>query len=352
MDVMTVCDCAMGMALALEGGLQSEKLPVGAIRASGRCLVVWRVGHPRPGYRPYRAGRTAFLAKLKMTSVLDGKPVAAAVRRDVTAQVTDLMRVHGVRPRLAVVLIGEDPASKVYVGRKRLACHEVGIETEDHLHPRGLAETDVLQLVRRLNADRAVHGILVQLPLPKSISERSILDAIAPEKDVDGLHPVNLGRLLIGEPGLVPCTPAGVLAILDHYGIPLSGKRIVVVGRSRLVGKPLAQLMLGRDATVIIAHSRTQDLPEITRQGDVLVVAVGRSRMIGADHVKPGSTVIDVGINRLQDGTLTGDVDFAAVQAVAGAITPAPGGVGPMTVAMLMHNTVLACRLQMEGVQV
>ena len=280
--------------------------------------------------------------------ILDGKVVAAGVQRAVAADVAALKAERGVTPRLAVVLVGEDPASKVYVGRKRAACEEVGIDARDYLYPGGLAEDALLTLVRELNDDKAVHGILVQLPLPKGISEARVLETIDPAKDVDGFHPENLGRLLVGNPTVVAGTPAGVLAILDHYEIPLAGKLAVVVGRSRIVGKPVAQLLLARDATVVMAHSKTADLPGITRQADVLVAAVGRARLFGADHVKPGATVIDVGVNRLPDGKLAGDVDFAAVSKIAGAITPVPGGVGPTTVAMLMRNTFRACRAQAQ----
>jgi methylenetetrahydrofolate dehydrogenase (NADP+)/methenyltetrahydrofolate cyclohydrolase len=281
-------------------------------------------------------------------SILDGKAVATTVQQEVAAEAAALKAERGVTPTLAVVLIGEDPASRIYVGRKRQACRDVGIAARDHLFPGGLSERDLLMLVDQLNHDKAVHGILVQLPLPKGVNEALVLEAIDPAKDVDGFHPQNLGRLLVGNPTVVSCTPAGVLAILDHYQIPLAGQVAVVVGRSRIVGKPVAQLLLARDATVMMTHSKTRDLPGITRQADVLVVAAGRARLLGADHVKPGATVIDVGVNRLPDGTLAGDVDFAAVSAVAGAITPVPGGVGPTTVAMLMRNTVRACRAQLD----
>jgi len=280
-----------------------------------------------------------------MATRLEGKPVAEQILRDVTAE-TARLRAAGVTPGLAAVLVGDDPASKVYVAKKRQACRDVGIEAPEYVFPAGFSESQLLSLVRDLNETKTVHGILVQLPLPKGVDERRILDAIDPAKDVDGLHPENLGHLLIGDPHLIPCTPAGVLAILDHYGVELSGRVAVVVGRSRLVGKPVAQLLIGRDATVVTAHSRTRDLPSITRQADVLVVAIGRARQIGAPHVQPGATVIDVGVNRLPDGKLAGDVDFAAVEPLVSAITPVPGGVGPTTVAMLMRNTVAACRRQ------
>jgi methylenetetrahydrofolate dehydrogenase (NADP+)/methenyltetrahydrofolate cyclohydrolase len=281
-----------------------------------------------------------------MPILLDGKPVADAVQRELTAEVAALKRERGVTPALAVVLVGQDPASRVYVTRKRRAAAEIGIDTPEHLHPDGIAQTDLVALIRGLNRDPAVHGILVQLPLPKGLDETAVLEAIDPAKDVDGLHPENLGRLLIGNPVVVSCTPAGVMAILDHYGIALAGKKAVVIGRSRLVGKPVAQLLLARDATVTMCHSKTPDLPAVAREGDVLVVAAGRAGLVGAAHVKLGAAVVDVGINRRPDGSLTGDVDFAAVSEIAAAITPVPGGVGLTTVAMLMRNTVRACKRQ------
>ncbi len=281
-----------------------------------------------------------------MATILDGRAVAAKIQAEVAAATAALREHRGVTPTLAVVLVGGDPASKVYVGRKRQACRDVGIQTRDYLFPDGLTDAYLLSLVRELNDAKEGHGILVQLPLPTGIDEACILDAIDPAKDVDGFHPENLGRLLIGRPRVVPCTPAGVMAILTHYGVPLSGRVAAVVGRSRIVGKPVAQLLLAQDASVIMTHSKTHDLAGVTRQADVLIVAAGRGRMIGASHIKPGAAVIDVGINRLPDGTLAGDVDFAAASSLAAAITPVPGGVGPTTVAMLMHNTLAACRLQ------
>lgn len=279
-----------------------------------------------------------------MAEILDGKAVAAAIQESVRVEVSALARENGLRPRLAVVLIGEDPASKVYVSRKRLAAQGIGIETEDHVYPAGLDEQQTLSLVRRLNDDDKIDGILVQLPLPKGVDETRVLDAIDPAKDVDGFHVANLGRLMIGQPVVVPCTPAGCLAILDHYRIPIAGKTAVVVGRSRIVGKPVALLLLSRDATVLMAHSRTHDLPALCARADILVVAAGRAGLIDGSHIKPGATVIDVGINRLADGRLVGDVDHEAAARVAGALTPVPGGVGPTTVAMLMRNTLRAHR--------
>jgi methylenetetrahydrofolate dehydrogenase (NADP+)/methenyltetrahydrofolate cyclohydrolase len=281
-----------------------------------------------------------------VATILDGKAVAAKIRAEVKAEAVELQAGHGVKPTLAVVLVGNDPASHVYVRNKRQACQDVGIETRDHLFPAGLTEAALLALVGELNAAPDVHGILVQLPIPGGIDEARVLDAVDPAKDVDGFHPENLGRLLAGQPRVVPGTPAGIMAILDHYGIALRGRLATVVGRSRIVGKPVAQLLLGRDATVTMAHSKTPDLAAVTRRADVLVVAVGRARLIGAAHVKPGATVIDVGVNRVETGKLAGDVDFAAVEPIASAITPVPGGVGPTTIAMLMRSTLAACRRQ------
>jgi methylenetetrahydrofolate dehydrogenase (NADP+)/methenyltetrahydrofolate cyclohydrolase len=282
-----------------------------------------------------------------MAIILDGKAVAARIQGEVATATAALRAERGVIPTLAVVLVGEDPASKIYVRRKTQACREAGIDARDHLFADGISEASLLSLVRELNSARDVHGILVQLPLPKDVDEARVLDTIDPAKDVDGFHPENLGRLLIGQPRVVPGTPAGIMAILEHYGIGLRGRLATVVGRSRIVGKPVAQLLLAEDATVTMAHSKTPDLAAVTRQADVLVVATGRAHLVGAAHVKPGAVVIDVGVNRLPDGKLTGDVDFAAVSPVASAITPVPGGVGPTTVAMLMRNTLRACRRQL-----
>ena len=265
---------------------------------------------------------------------------------EVKAGVDRLTQTRGVTPTLAVVLIGEDPASQVYVRGKKRAADSVGIATRDHLHPQGISQQELDGLLRSLNADRGVHGILLQLPLPKGLDETVALAAIDPDKDVDGLHPTNLGRLLAGERGTVPCTPAGCLAILDHYGVKLEGAEAVVVGRSRLVGKPLAQLLLARHATVTMCHTRTRDLAEHTRRADVLCVAAGRPRMITGDMVKEGAWVIDVGVNRLDTGRLAGDVDFDSVAPRAAGVTPVPGGVGLLTVAMLLKNTLAAAERQ------
>jgi methylenetetrahydrofolate dehydrogenase (NADP+)/methenyltetrahydrofolate cyclohydrolase len=280
-----------------------------------------------------------------VAQILDGKVVAAKVQAAV-ADGVGAMRAQGVRPTLAVVLVGEDPASKVYVGGKRRACQALGIEARDHLFPQGLAEPDLLALIRELNADRSIHGILVQLPLPRGIDEDRVIAAVEPAKDVDGFHPENLGRLLAGTPGILPCTPAGVIEILDHYGIDLKGAEAVVVGRSRIVGKPLAQLLLGRHATVTVCHTRTRDLAAHTQRAEVLAVAAGRPAVVTGDMVRPDAVVVDIGVNRMPDGKLAGDVDFATVSPRVRAITPVPGGVGPMTIAMLLRNTLDAARGQ------
>jgi len=280
--------------------------------------------------------------------ILDGKLVAQKVLEEVRAGVARLKAKTGVVPTLAVVLVGDFAPSKVYITNKKRAADTVGIASQDHLHPEGLDGTALLALLRRLNADPRVHGILLQLPLPAELAEDEAIAAIAPEKDVDGLHPVNLGRLLAGTPTVVPCTPAGCLEILDHYGCELRGAEAVVIGRSRLVGKPLAQLLLARHATVTICHTRTRDLAAHTRRADVLCVAAGRPLTVTADMVKAGAWVVDVGINRLETGKLVGDVDFAGVAEQAHAITPVPGGVGPMTIAMLLRNTLRATERQLE----
>jgi methylenetetrahydrofolate dehydrogenase (NADP+)/methenyltetrahydrofolate cyclohydrolase len=278
---------------------------------------------------------------------LDGKVVAQKVLDDVRAGVVRLKDRTGTVPTLAVVLVGDFAPSKVYVANKKRAADTVGIASEDHVHPEGLDRAALLALLRKLNADPRVHGILLQLPLPTGLDEDEAIGAIAPEKDVDGLHPMNLGRLLAGEPGVVPCTPAGCLEILDHYDCELKGAEAVVIGRSRLVGKPLAQLLLARHATVTTCHTRTRDLAAHTRRADVLCVAAGRPRTVTGDMVKPGAWVIDVGINRLETGKLAGDVDFESVAARAHAVTPVPGGVGPMTIAMLLRNTLRAAERQL-----
>jgi methylenetetrahydrofolate dehydrogenase (NADP+)/methenyltetrahydrofolate cyclohydrolase len=279
--------------------------------------------------------------------ILDGKPVAERVLDGVRAGVVALRARTGMAPTLAVVLVGDFAPSRVYVANKKRAAESVGIASRDFIHPEGLDQSDLVGLLRSLNEDPSIHGILLQLPLPRGLDEDAAIEAIAPEKDADGLHPANLGRLLVGAPTIVPCTPAGCLEILDHYGADLKGAEAVVVGRSRLVGKPLAQLLLARHATVTMCHTRTRDLAEHTRRADVLCVAAGRPQVITGDMVRPGAWVIDVGINRLETGKLVGDVDFDSVNPRAHAITPVPGGVGRMTVAMLMRNTLLAAERQL-----
>jgi methylenetetrahydrofolate dehydrogenase (NADP+)/methenyltetrahydrofolate cyclohydrolase len=274
--------------------------------------------------------------------ILDGKVVAAKVLAEVREGVTRVREAGGATPTLAVVLVGDCAPSKIYVTNKKKAADSVGIASRDYLHPEGISQGELLKLLGFLNDDPAVHGILLQLPLPAGLDEDAAIAAIAPAKDVDGFHPANLGRLLAGKPAVLPPTPAGCLALLDHYGAELTGAEVVMVGRSRIVGKPLAQLLLARHATVTMCHTRTRDLAAHTRRADVLCVAAGRAGMITGDMVKPGAWVIDVGTNRLPTGKLAGDVDFASVSQVAHAITPVPGGVGPMTVAMLLRNTLQA----------
>jgi methylenetetrahydrofolate dehydrogenase (NADP+) / methenyltetrahydrofolate cyclohydrolase len=277
-------------------------------------------------------------------TLIDGKSLAAAVRAEQKSAV-DLLAARGVRPGLAAILAGNDPASRVYVRNKARACEETGVRSEIHEFPENVSNSALLECIARLNADSAVHGILVQLPLPRQIEAARVLAAVSPAKDVDGFHAVNLGALLQGRPGFVPGTPAGVIRLVEHAGVPLAGRHAVIVGRSTIVGKPLALLLLQKNATVTICHSKTTDLAALTRQADILVAAAGRAKLITADMVKPGACVIDVGVNPLPDGKLAGDVDFAAVKEIAGSITPVPGGVGPMTVAMLIVNTVRAAEM-------
>ena len=280
--------------------------------------------------------------------IIDGKAIAAELRIKIAGEVKRLAAQHGIVPGLAVVLAGNNPASESYVGSKAKVTVETGMRSFDHRLPETVSQADLLALVRKLNADPAVHGILVQLPLPRHLDAHRVLDAVSPAKDVDGFHAVNLGALVQGRPGFVPGTPAGVMRLIEHAGVDLAGRQAVIVGRSNIVGKPLALLLLQKDATVTICHSRTRDLAAVARQADVLIAAVGRPGLITASMVKPGACVIDVGINRLADGKLAGDVDFDAVREIAGSITPVPGGVGPMTIAMLIANTVRAAELSIE----
>jgi len=273
--------------------------------------------------------------------VIDGKAAGAALRERVAAEVERFRATAGRAPGLAVVLVGEDTASAVYVRSKGKATREAGMESFEHRLPVETTEQELLALVDRLNADPAVDGILVQLPLPSQIDERRVITSIDPDKDVDGFHPANAGRLAVGLAGFVPCTPLGCLKLLESELGDLSGKSAVVIGRSNIVGKPMALLLLQQSCTVTIAHSRTRDLPDVVRQADIVVAAVGRPQMVKGDWLKPGATVIDVGINRTEAG-LVGDVDFPSASAVAGAITPVPGGVGPMTIACLIRNTLVS----------
>ena len=282
-----------------------------------------------------------------LAKIIDGKSLAAATRASLKSRV-DALAARGLRPGLAAILAGADPASRVYVRNKVRACEETGVRSEVHEFPADVSEGALLERLAQLNADPRVHGILVQLPLPRQLAADRVLAAVSPAKDVDGSHAVNLGALLQGRPGFIPGTAAGVMRLLEHAGVPLAGRQAVIVGRSTIVGKPLALLLLQKDATVTICHSKTRELAATTRQADVLVAAVGRAKLITAEMVKPGACVIDVGVNRLPDGKLAGDVDFAAVKEVAGNITLVPGGVGPMTVAMLIVNTVRAAELSIE----
>jgi methylenetetrahydrofolate dehydrogenase (NADP+)/methenyltetrahydrofolate cyclohydrolase len=276
--------------------------------------------------------------------VIDGKAIAAEIQAQVREEARQFRAETGITPCLAVVLVGEDPASRSYIRSKMRIAGEVGIASEDHLLPESISEAQLLHLVRELNENPNVHGVLVQVPLPAHIRTPEVLAAVAPDKDVDGFHPRNVGQLVQGGTAMPPCTPAGIIELLDRTGVELTGKEAVVVGRSNIVGKPVALMLLHRHATVTICHSRTRDLPAVCRRADVLVAAIGRARMIDAAYVKPGAVVIDVGINRVE-GKLVGDVDFEAVSPIASAITPVPGGVGPMTPTMLMRNTLTAARL-------
>ena len=270
--------------------------------------------------------------------IIDGKQIAAQMREELKQKVAAL-KAKGVTPGLAVVLVGDDPASRVYVGMKKKMCVELGMYSADHELPADTTEQQLLTLINELNNDSRVHGILVQLPLPAHIDSDKVLEAISPDKDADGFHPYNVGRLAIGKPTFQPCTPYGVMVMLDEIGYDLKGKEVVVVGRSNIVGKPVALMCLSRHATVTICHSRTKDLPDVVRRADVVIAAVGKAEMVKGDWIKPGAVVIDVGINRVGEKKLVGDVEYAAAAERASAITPVPGGVGPMTIAMLLQNT-------------
>lgn len=280
-----------------------------------------------------------------MAILIDGKQISTQVKDAVKAEVAVLSE-QGIVPCLAVVIVGDDPASRVYVNNKKKACAYTGMKSIEYALEKDTTEEELLALVKKLNEDPSVNGILVQLPLPKQIDENKVLKTISPEKDVDAFHAVNVGKIMIGDYDFLPCTPAGCMELIRSTGVDVTGKNCVVVGRSNIVGKPLAMLMLHANATVTICHSKTQNLKEICAKADILIAAVGRAKMITADMVKEGAVVIDVGMNRLEDGKLCGDVDFDAVKEVAGYITPVPGGVGPMTIATLMKNTVMAAKVQ------
>ena len=306
--------------------------------------VAWRPAIPLPP--PYPFDHTMESTPMTAT-LLDGKALSRQIQTEISEEIADFIQNNGTVPCLAAVLVGEDPASEVYVRNKRRACERVGVESQFHHLPADASQEDLLNLVAKLNKDHAVHGILVQLPLPAQIDTRRVLHAVAPHKDVDAFHPENVGLLVQGNPRFLPCTPHGVQQLLQRSGIEIAGQNVVIVGRSDIVGKPLANMLVqrgaGGDATVTLCHSRTKDLPSITRQADILVAAIGKAKFVTADMVKPGAAVIDVGINRTDDG-LVGDVDFEAVKEVAGHITPVPGGVGPLTIAMLLYNTLAAAR--------
>ncbi len=277
-------------------------------------------------------------------SIIDGKAEALKIRREV-AEETEKLRAKGVTPGLAVVLVGQNPASQIYVRNKRIACKKTGIESFSHDLPEETPEAELLGLIEKLNDDPMVHGILVQLPLPSHIDSAKIIDAIEPSKDVDGFHPKNVGLLNIGRPCLAPCTPSGVIRLIESTGTEIAGKRACVIGRSNIVGKPVAAMLLARNATVTICHSRTREIDREIARSDIVVAALGKAKFVKGSWIMPGAVVIDVGMNRLEDGSLAGDVEFDAAKERASFITPVPGGVGPMTIAMLMKNTVEAARL-------
>ncbi|MBF8251275.1 MAG: folD [Deltaproteobacteria bacterium] len=274
-----------------------------------------------------------------MATIIDGKAISQKIRSEVKSATEKLIREKGVTPGLAVVLVGDNPASKVYVGSKEKACVEMGFYSEKHVLPVTASQDELLKLIDKLNKDKNIHGILVQLPLPKQINEDLVLEAISPEKDVDGFHPYNVGRLAVGKPLFQPCTPYGMMKMLEYSNISVEGKHAVIIGRSNIVGKPIALMLLHKSATVTICHSKTKDLKAEVKRADIVVAAIGKPEFVTGDMLKEGAVVLDVGINRLESGKLVGDVDFASAEKVASAITPVPGGVGPMTIAMLMYNT-------------
>ncbi len=279
-----------------------------------------------------------------MAEIISGKLVSAEVRKNIAKEVADFASQSGVTPGLAVILVGNDPASAVYVRNKHKACLEVGMNSYEITMPENTSEDELLAKISELNNDNNVHGILVQLPLPKHISEENVINSIDPSKDVDAFHPQNVGKIMIGNYDFIPCTPAGVMELLHFYNVDINGKECVIIGRSNIVGKPMSLLLLAENGTVTICHSKTRDLASVTRRADVLVVAIGRADFVTADMVKPGAVVVDVGINRKDDGKLCGDVNFAEVEKIAAMITPVPGGVGPMTITMLLKNTLTAAK--------
>lgn len=282
-----------------------------------------------------------------MSLIIDGKTIAASIRESLALEVNEL-RSQGVLPCLAVVIVGDDPASQVYVRNKKAACEKVRIESIGYNLSSQTTEKNLISLVKKLNANSKVNGILIQLPLPAHINEAKVIETIDPSKDVDGFHPINVGRLITGEKGFVPCTPLAIMALIDSVGCEIRGKRAVVIGRSNIVGKPIAALLLARHATVTICHSRTVDLPESVRRADIVVVAIGKPKFVKGDWIKKGAVVIDVGINRMEDGKMVGDVDFDDAKNKCYAISPVPGGVGPMTIAMLLKNVVEAAKKQSD----
>jgi len=279
--------------------------------------------------------------------ILSGKEVSARIKQELKNE-ADSLKAKGIMPGLAVIIVGDDPASRVYVNNKKKACEDLGILSEEYALPAETKEEEVLALIDKLNGDKRISGILVQLPLPKGIDEEKVINRIDPKKDVDAFHPVNVGKIMIGNYDFVPCTPAGVMELIKESGIDISGKECVIVGRSNIVGKPMSMLLLHQNGTVTVCHSRTKDLKEVTKRADILVVAVGRPEFITGDMIKEGAVVIDVGINRLENKKLVGDVEFESAEKVASAITPVPGGVGPMTIAMLMKNTLKAAVVNKE----
>ncbi len=283
-----------------------------------------------------------------MAKIIDGKAISAQVRAELAEETKLFEKENGFLPGLAVVIVGDDPASHVYVRNKARACDEVGFYSETHELPKETTQEELEDLIDRLNADERIHGILVQLPLPKHLNEEKILLKISPDKDVDAFHPYNVGKIMIGNYSFLPCTPAGIMVLLERSGIAIEGKKCVVVGRSNIVGKPMAMLLLHANGTVTVCHSRTKDLAAVCREADILVAAIGKAEFFGADMVKEGAVVIDVGMNRNAEGKLVGDVDFAAVEPIASYITPVPGGVGPMTITMLMKNTLTAAKQSLK----